>query len=201
MIVQWADAVGICAFALSGFLVGVRERLDLLGIFLVAFLSALGGGVIRDVIVGRNPYAFVYLFPSLLVAGTVLAGFALKLQRKEGVEEKRLFIWSDAAGLASFSVAGGLVALEAGYNLFGTVLLAFITAVGGGIVRDILLNRVPLVLTHQFYGSVAILVGAALYGAWAVGIDGKWATLAIFGGGLFLRLWAYSRKWALPKAD
>ena len=199
MIVELADAVGICAFALSGFLVGVRERLDLLGIFLAAFLSALGGGVCRDVIVGRDPYSFVHLLPSLLVVGTVAAGFLFKLQRKEGMEEKRLFLWSDAAGLASFSVAGALVALDAGYNLFGTVLLAFLTAVGGGIVRDILLNRVPLVLTHQFYGSVAILVGAALYGAWWLEIDGEWSSVVVFSGGLFLRLWAHYRGWSLPK--
>ena len=194
-----ADAIGLVTFAVSGFLMGVRKGLDLLGIVIAAFLTALGGGVIRDVIVGRMPIAFtegsVLLF---VVAGIVLA-FSLRLHTKEQPERFTIFIVMDSIGLVAFAITGALVGIEAQLNLFGVMLLAFITAVGGGMLRDMMVNEVPIVLTSDFYGTVALLIALLVYLCSLAGCLDTFTLMGIAAGALFLRLLAYYKKWQLPK--
>ncbi|BDY12676.1 trimeric intracellular cation channel family protein [Hydrogenimonas cancrithermarum] len=194
-----ADAIGLVTFAVSGFLMGVRKGLDLLGIVIAAFLTALGGGVIRDVIVGRMPIAFtegsVLLF---VVAGIVLA-LSLKLHKKERPERFAIFIVMDSIGLVAFAITGALVGIEAKFNLFGVMLLAFMTAVGGGMLRDMMVNEVPIVLTSDFYGTIALLIALLVYLCSLVGCLGTFTLMSIAAGALFLRLLAYYKKWQLPK--
>ena len=198
-ILELADIVGIVAFALSGYWVAARERLDLLGGFITSFLTALGGGVMRDVIVGRLPYAFVEWWPATIVIVVVFFAFFFGLQRFFDYEKKRIFIVSDSVGLAAFSISGALVGLEAGLGFFGVALLALVTAVGGGVLRDILLNRVPLILSSDFYGSVAIVAGCAIYLLDRIGFLGNWSLSILFVILLLLRLIAYRYSWRLPR--
>jgi uncharacterized membrane protein YeiH len=194
-----AEIIGTIAFTLSGFYVAVKEKLDLLGIFIASFLTALGGGIVRDTIAGRSPYTFTHLLPSILVIGVIGLSVVLKLHQKDEIEKRLYFILSDTLGLVSFSISGALVGIQAGFNFFGVVLLALMTAVGGGVMRDILLNRVPLLLTSEFYGTVALLIGAILYGFEQLGIGGYLAFMAVFVFGTALRLLAYYKQWQLPK--
>ena len=194
-----AEIIGTIAFALSGFYVAIKERLDLLGIFIASFLTALGGGIVRDTIVQRAPSTFTHMLPSLLVIGVIILSIALKLHQKDEIEKTFYFIISDTLGLVSFSISGALIGLQAEFNFFGVVLMALITAVGGGVLRDILLNRVPFLLTSEFYGTVSLLVGAILFAFDAFGIQGYVAFMVVFAFGVSLRLLAYYKKRNLPK--
>jgi len=196
---ELAEFIGTLAFALSGYFVGVKERLDFLGIFITSFLTALGGGVIRDVIVERKPISFVDpTFPTI-VLGVILIATLFKLHKNSSLENKSYFIISDTLGLVSFAISGTLVALQAHFSIFGVFLTALITAVGGGVLRDMLINRVPLLLKSDFYGSVAIVVAILIYILDRFSMTNIfWITL-IFIFGVALRLVAYYKDWHLPK--
>jgi uncharacterized membrane protein YeiH len=194
-----AEIIGTIAFALSGFYVAVKEKLDWLGVFIASFLTALGGGIVRDNIADRPPYTFTHMLPTTLVIVVIVLSIVFGLHHKNEIEKKFYFIMSDTLGLVSFSISGALVGLHAGFNFFGVILLALLTAVGGGVMRDILLNRVPVLLTSEFYGTVALLVGTILFVLEKIGLVGFVPLMAVFGFGVAVRLLAYYKQWQLPK--
>jgi uncharacterized membrane protein YeiH len=193
-----ADILGIFAFALSGFLVGVRNNLDLLGLIIAASLTALGGGVVRDVILGRTPFAFNEYYPAITVIGTIVLALIFRLYRREQLERQWLFVISDTIGLVAFSITGALLALEAEFNFFGVMILSFLTAVGGGVLRDTMINQVPSVLISDFYGSIAIIVSVLLLILTSIGMLNSWGVAAVAGFAVALRLLAYTKQWHLP---
>lgn len=193
-----ADILGIIAFALSGFLVGVRNNLDLLGIIISASLTALGGGVVRDVILDRTPFAFTEYYPAITVIGTIAAAFVFRLYRREQIERQWLFVISDTIGLVAFSITGALLALAAEFNFFGVIILSFLTAIGGGVLRDILINQVPSVLVSDFYGSIALIVSILLLLFSAIGVLTTASVALVAGLAIALRLLAYHKGWHLP---
>lgn len=193
-----ADLIGIVTFAYAGLLVGIERKLDLLGLIILAMLTALGGGILRDVLVGRIPYTLTHTLPSVAVLATVAVVLLLKLYNFKNLENTRLFIIADAVGLSAFSIAGAMVGIEAGLNGFGVVLVGFITAVGGGIIRDVLINRVPLLLRRDFYGSVAILVAFGVWCLDAAGWRSETGLMLLFAAGVAVRLGAYFKGWKLP---
>ena len=194
-----ASWIGGAAFALSGFLVGVRQQLDVMGVFILSFLTANGGGLLRDVLIGQTPYALTDMSGFIIVLLTFVFGLVLYRFKYAAVEQKSLFVLSDSIGLAAFSLTGTLVGLEAELSVFGVVVLSFITAVGGGLLRDIIVREVPAILKSDFYGSVAILVALAIYGLDVAGYSSDWNILAVFVGALLLRLVAYKMRWHLPR--
>ncbi len=198
-LLEVAEIVGILSFALSGFFVASSAGLDLLGIFIASFLTALGGGVIRDVIADKPLYAFTNNIASVLVILVVVTGVLFRLHRFNNIEKNRYFLFADTLGLVSFSVSGALVGLEAEFNFSGVVLLSLITAVGGGVLRDMLINEVPFILTSEFYGTVAIIVGMVIYLLDRAALLGIVSVTVVFLLGIMLRLTAVWRNWHLPK--
>jgi len=198
-ILYFIDIIGIISFTISGFLISVKHHLDLLGISLMAFVTALGGGIIRDTIAGKIPLAFTDTILPMVVMLTLVISLLLKLHQKENLERKEIFILSDSIGLISFSVSGALVAISIDVNFFGVVMLSFITAIGGGIIRDVLINHVPLVLSKDFYGTVAIIVAIAMYTLNSFDILNNISVGFIFILGLILRIYANKHDWKLPK--
>lgn len=198
-ILYFIDIIGIISFAISGFLISIKHDLDMLGIFLMAFVTALGGGIIRDTIAGRIPYSFTDSILPLVVLVTLIIAIILKLHKKENLDRKELFIFSDSIGLISFSISGALVALSIGANFFGVVILSFITAIGGGIIRDVLINHIPLVLSKDFYGTVAIIIAILMYTLNSIDMLNNMSVLSVFIFGLVLRVMARKYKWKLPK--
>lgn len=194
-----ADIVGTIAFTLSGFMVATKDRLDLLGIMIASFLTALGGGILRDTIADRTPYAFTNLLPTILVLSVIIISIIFKFYKQSKIINNFYFIISDSIGLVSFSITGALVGLMVDFNIFGVVLLAFSTAVGGGIMRDSILKRVPVILVSELYGTVAILVGIAINILDYYNSISQLTLLIVFSSGLTLRLVAYYQKWHLPK--
>ena len=191
--------IGTAAFAISGYLVGVRKRLDLLGVLILALLTAVGGGIMRDAIVGRIPLVFTQNTAWIVIGITLLLAWLLKLQHSQKRKLAAVFLLADSIGLVAFTITGAQVGLSLDLNLFGVVMLGFITAVGGGIVRDMLVNDIPMILRKDFYGTVSVIIGLVMYilDSWDW-INPLTLNLLLFGG-YALRLWAHRVAWRLPK--
>lgn len=189
---------GTAAFTVSGYLVGYRKGLDLLGVIIVALLTAIGGGIIRDTMIGRLPVVFVDNSSLIMIAATLLIAWVFNLAKKE----QRILAWSfylaDAIGLVAFSITGAQIGLLYELNLFGVVSLAFVTAVGGGMVRDVLVNEVSQILTEGIYGTIAVLIGLAMYLLDTQGLLNAWTLYFIAVAGLGLRILAIITKKNLP---
>lgn len=198
-ILDVAEVIGIIAFALSGFLIAVEAKLDILGIFIASFLTAFGGGATRDIIVGRELYAFSNNYASVLVIAVIMIAIYFKMQKLKDIEKHPLFVSADTLGMVSFAISGAMIGLESGISFFGVVLLSLITAVGGGVMRDILINKVPLILVSEFYGSVALFVGMLIYGLGVLSWLNTFTIMIVFVLGICLRWLALSRDWHLPK--
>lgn len=193
-----SEYIGIIAFAMSGFFVAVRSQLDFLGVLISVFLTAFGGGILRDIIVDKTPYTFTHDLPGIIVFSLMVLLIVFRFHKRASVENKLWFILSDSIGLVSFSITGALIGLENGLNFTGVLALSFITAVGGGIVRDVIINEVPFVFKTGFYGTVSLLVGACMYGFHAFDIMGMPALIVVFLCGVVLRVLAYYKKWSIP---
>jgi uncharacterized membrane protein YeiH len=157
------DITGVFVFALSGGLVAVKKRLDLFGVMVLAGAAALGGGVLRDVLIGDTPPVGISdwrLVGTAAAAGAVTFVFHPRVARIS--KYVRLL---DAVGLAVFAVGGSLKALGAGVSPLAAVLVGGITAVGGGMLRDVLAGQVPEVLRRELYAVPALLGSAALVAA------------------------------------
>ena len=199
VILEAADFIGVASFALSGFLTGVRHRLDIFGVALLSFLTALGGGIARDVIVGRIPVSMQSAHLYAVVLAAIGTAIVLKLHKKTELEQKLIFVASDAIGLAAFSIGGAMTAISAGLNLFGTAALALLTAVGGGMARDMLVNDVPTILKSEFYATIAIFVGITVYVLNGYEALNLYAIFLLFALAVTIRMVAYKREWRLPK--
>ena len=164
------DLIGTVAFAISGALVGVGKKMDLFGTIVLAVSTACGGGVIRDIVVGnippnmfRNP-----LYVSIAAVVAVIVFFLCYWHRKmpkwAGPLYDRMLFWFDTLGLAAFTVDGIMVGISCGYesNAFLLAFLGFLTAVGGGTLRDVLAGRILLVLTLPLGERTAMILGFSL---------------------------------------
>ncbi len=194
-----ADIIGIIAFTTSGFLTATKNNLDILGILILSSLTALGGGIIRDAILNTPPFAFTSMYPVITLLITLSIIYGLKIYKKNSVETKWIFVLSDTIGLVAFSITGALLAIGAEFNFFGIVVLSFITAVGGGVTRDILINQVPNVLRSDFYGSIAIITALLLSLFEILNILSDISILVLAFCMIILRVIAYKRNWHLPR--
>ena len=193
-----ADIVGIISFALSGFLIAVHMKLDILGIFISAFLTAFGGGMIRDIIANKTPYIFTQSLPIILILGTIFFAVIFKFHKINDLEGRIAFVITDTIGLASFAISGALIAMQVDFNFIGIILLSLLTAIGGGTLRDVIINRIPAVLISDFYGAIAIIIALVIIGTDYFYEINNLSLLIIFIFGVALRLIAYYKKWNLP---
>jgi len=153
------DLVGITAFAASGAMAGVRARLDIFGVCVLGATTALGGGVLRDVLLGITPPASVsdwrYLLTPIVVALLVFRFHPRIARLRRGV------LVLDAAGMGLFATGGAASALQHGAGVAAACVIGMTTAIGGGALRDVLLLEVPYVLRKEIY-ALAALAGAAV---------------------------------------
>lgn len=192
----YAYLIAITAEAMSGALAAGRRNMDLFGVALIAFITALGGGTVRDILLGNFPVtwtqhpAYIYL--------TICAGLFTMLVARFMHHLHRLFLLLDAMGLIAFTVIGCNVALRLDYSLPVVVMAGITTGIFGGILRDILCNRTPLVLCEELYASVSLLVALLYLALRHFGVDEDLNLLASFICGLALRLAALRWSWSLP---
>lgn len=197
-----ADLGGVFLFALEGALVAVRADLDLFGILVLAFVTSVGGGIVRDLILGERPPAAFRdrRYPGLALLAVL--GVAVAALATGGVAR-----WTpplaltilDAAALALAAVAGARKAMDHGLNSASVIGLGVLTGCGGGCIRDVLIAEVPRVLRSDFYASAAI-AGALLLvvAVRRLGVAPVAAALATGIGIFALRVLAVLRAWALP---
>lgn len=189
------DIIGTVAFAYSGFVAGARKQLDLLGVVIVAFLTASAGGALSQLLLGQVPRVLTDQLAISLILITVLIGLGLHWTGIRRVERRWTFVTADAIGLAAFALSGARLALQNDLGVFGTTLLAFLTAVGGGLLRDSLIGDIPVVLRSGFYGIIAVLVGLIVFATDRLGLAHDVTLVVIFAGAVMLRLVAHARAW------
>lgn len=154
------DALGTFAFAVSGATAAIRSRYDIFGILVLAFVTAIGGGTTRDLLIGNTP---VNWLTDTLTIWSILAGFlfGLLLHRKIGKWEGWFFFF-DAVGLGVFTVTGVQIGLQAGMGIGISVALGAITGCFGGVIRDVLAATKPLIFRKEIYASASV-IGGLLY--------------------------------------
>jgi uncharacterized membrane protein YeiH len=193
------DLAGTFVFALEGALAAILARLDIFGVLVLSFATALGGGVVRDVLIGATPPAALRDWRYTGVAFT--AGVAtFFFHHFVQAIPSGVIITFDAAGLSLFAIAGTEKARAHGLHPFIAMLLGTITGVGGGTLRDIFLARVPTVLLSDIYATAALAGSAVMVGARRSGLR---PALAAAAGGtccFVLRLVAVWQHWNLPRA-
>jgi len=192
------NLVGTFAFGLSGGILAVRKKMDLFGVLVLSVATGLGGGIMRDLILGRTPPTTLVDWRYLAAAG--VAGLLVFFDFRQIVRWSRFVTAFDAAGLAIFTVTGTTIALSAGLGPVPAVLLGMLTGIGGGALRDMMAAEVPLVLRSEIY-AVASLLGAIIITlanqAQALGPAAEIiAALATF----VLRMVSVWRGWKIPIA-
>ena len=196
---QLFDLVGIFVFALSGGVLAVRQRLDLFGVLVLACATAVTGGIVRDVLIGAIPPAALADWRYLATA--MAAGVASFLWHRQIERMRNPVQVFDGAGLALFAVLGTSKALAFGLSPFAAILLGIITGIGGGIARDLLVARTPVVLQQTELYAVAAMVGGGIV-AIAHALGWPQAPAMVVGALLCfgLRFGAIRRGWRLPVA-
>jgi uncharacterized membrane protein YeiH len=193
-----ADLIGVAVFAASGASAGVAKRLDLFGVAFVGFAAALGGGILRDVTIGAVP---PLAFADWRYAGAaVLASVAVFWLHPRLNRLRRTVLVLDAAGLGLFTVTGTLKALEAGVPPVGACLLGMLTAIGGGLIRDLLTGEIPIVLQRDVYAMVALggaILVTILQRLGQTGVLPLVTAASLMTG---VRLLALYRRWSAPVA-
>lgn len=193
------EAVATVAFALSGIIEGARKRLDAVGICVVAGLAAFGGGTLRDVLLDRRPLYWVQ-HPSWLWALLGLCAGAMMLMRaRDLAPTERAMQWPDAVGLGFFAAGGTQIALTASLPAIAAVLMGVITAVFGGVLRDIVCNQIPRAFSdHRPYAVCAFLGGWTLVALQWAGVPAAVSVPASAGAATLLRMAAIYFDWRLP---
>ena len=189
------DFAGVAVFAASGALAAARRSLDLLGVVVVATVTAIGGGTVRDVLLGRAVFWTahpVYLYV-ILVAALATIAYARRYHPPE-----RLLAVLDAFGLAFFTISGAQIAEGLEHTGIVVVVMGTLTGVAGGVIRDLFLGEIPLILRKgQIYASAAI-AGATLYQLLQHGVDREAAAAAGMVTVVAARLGAIAFNWTLP---
>lgn len=199
-VLTFAEAAATLAFALSGLLAAARARMDAVGVVIVSGLAAFGGGTLRDVLLDRRPFFWVehalWLWGLLALAVAAM----VFLRARHFALTERAMQWPDAVGLGLFSAGGTQIAQAQGLPAIVAVLMGMVTAVFGGVLRDIVCNRVPEAFRdHRPYALCAFAGGWVLVGLAAAGAD---AWLALLLAALLttaLRMAALLGGWTLPR--
>ena len=199
LLITILDLLGVFANGLLGGAVARGQDMDMFGFAAMGMVSGLGGGIIRDVLLQHGPPAAL-VHPAYIP--TALAGAAVAFViHVEHRAWDRMFILVDAAAISLWATAGALLTLAAGLGWLPAVLLGTITAVGGGVTRDVMLQRVPAVFTNgQLYATVAIFVAAIqVVCVKTLGVHDTAGTLIAIAAGFVLRIAACRRGWRLPR--
>lgn len=202
------EIIGIIAFAISGTMVGIKRKMDIFGVNVLAITTAFGGGLMRDLILGKTPPT-VFQNAVLVTLAALLANiiFTLiyfnKLHINLNKTYDALLFWFDTFGLAAFVVDGTMIAVDAGFqeNMFLVVFTGFMSGVGGGALRDILANQMPDIFIKRIYavaaitGSLFMMLLYRLLHSWQAAMLGGFIIVII------LRFLAAHFKWNLPKIN
>jgi len=193
------DLIGTAAFAASGAWAGVRREMDLFGIMVLGMVTAIGGGTLRDILLGDTPPFCLkdetYLWLSVIISLSIFFG------HRHLTLLKNPLLYFDAIGLGTFVVIGTGKALAFGLGPFGAVLMGVMTATAGGLIRDVLSNQVPLILRKEIYASACLAGGGLMVLLYNTSLPRELTLLLTASSVILLRIIAIRRNWSLPQAD
>ncbi|MEJ5997500.1 trimeric intracellular cation channel family protein [Corynebacterium sp. H130] len=191
--------IGITAEGMTGALAAGRLKMDLFGVAVIASVTAIGGGTIRDIVLGHYPLSWV-AEPQYLVLVWIAALVTVAMPFL--LENFRIaFLVLDAIGLSAFAVIGTEVALRLGHGFIIALVASVITGVFGGVLRDILCGRIPLVFQKELYASIAVLATVIYFALLALGVHESVTAAVAVAVSMIVRLLAIWRGWALPVFD
>jgi uncharacterized membrane protein YeiH len=190
------DLLGVAVFAITGALVASRKQMDIVGFALLATVTGIGGGTLRDLVLGLAPAFWVQqpVYVAVCIAVAAIVFFSAHIPESR----YRLLLWLDALGLSFFCVVGADKALAAGTGWFIAIVMGVITATFGGVVRDVLGGEIPVILRKEIYATAALAGSAAFVAGIAAGVPAVAAALAGFALCFAIRGTALQRGWSLP---
>ncbi len=196
MTVAWEllTFIGTVAFAMSGSISAMEEEYDILGVYVLGLVTAFGGGLIRNVLIGASPL-MLWQHNSLLITAAIAISVVYFVPDL-WFRHMRKWVFFDAVGLSAFAIQGALYAAQQNLPLPAVVMAALLTGSGGGIIRDLLARRKPLIFREEVYGVWAMLGGLAI--GLGFGREG-WQLYALFGVILGLRMLSVHFNWRLPR--
>ena len=196
-IILLLDYIGTCVFAISGALAGMRHRFDPFGVLILGAVTAVGGGSLRDVLIGRTPVGWMQdiNYAYLIILGTFIA----ILFRKYLVYVRRTMFLFDSIGLGLFTIIGVEIGLATGLNPVICILIGTLSASFGGVIRDILSNEVPLIFHKEVYASLSILGGITYLLLQETALPSNWAYVLTSSMVVILRILAVRYNWMIPK--
>ena len=198
------EIIGAAAFAVSGAMAALEHESDIFGVIFLAVVTALGGGVIRDLLLGVTPpkmfVSYVYLAVAAVAALVVFADAYIRREKYRKHRDKLDSINNmfDAVGLAVFTVSGMNTAMQQSDNVLLILALGMSTGVGGGMLRDMMINKMPKVLRKRVYAVASLLGGGVYYGLFALGVHETIAAVSGMVVIIALRVLATVYKWNLP---
>jgi uncharacterized membrane protein YeiH len=198
LLIQTLDLFGTMAFAVTGAYKAIEHKSDIVGIIILATMTGVAGGVVRDVIFDRNlPMAIANPLYLIITTSTAIAIFFLHRALKK---HWNLFLQFDAIGLGVFTIIGATFAYHtAGLNFLAMAFAGLLTAIGGGILRDVFVNEVPIVFVKELYASASFAGVVIFFALLALGIDLNLAAIPSIVAVTSLRLLAMKYNWNLPR--
>jgi len=189
--------IAITAEAMTAALSAGRRKMDWVGVCIIACVTALGGGTIRNILLGHYPMSWIEHPEYILITagGAIAAGLIASFMKKL----KTLFLFLDALGLVVFSIIGCQLAEQMHLPVLIIVLSGVITGCGGGVLRDILCNDIPLLFRKEIYATASLLTGLLYIGFERLGISADAASITAAILGLLVRLLAIKYKWEMPR--
>ena len=191
------DLLGTAAFAASGALAGIRRDMDIFGVLVLGLVTATGGGTLRDLLLGDNP-PFIFKDETYLYLSVVVSILVFIFHHRLGFLTHPL-TYFDAFGLGTFVVIGTYKAIEYKLGFFGAVMMGVMTATAGGMLRDLLSAKVPMVLQREVYASACLAGGALLYLLQLTAMPPNFIALLAASTVIILRLLASRYNWSLPR--
>lgn len=189
------EFLGTCAFAISGIRLASAKSVDWFGAFVVGFVTATGGGTLRDLLLGVTPF---WMLSSVYIWCTIVALLAVIVFSTQLVKLNNTFLWFDSIGLGLFVVVGTEKTLNLGYPFWVVLIMATITGVVGGMIRDILINEIPAIFRQEWYALACIMGVFIYYGLDFLGLDAVFVQVATAVSVFVIRLIATRYHLVLP---
>lgn len=196
---QILDILGTMAFAISGVLTAMHKRLDPFGVFVIAFVTAVGGGTLRDVLIGRTPVGWMQNLE--YVYAIIIGFFVAVIFRKKLNRLRTSLFFFDTIGLGVFTLIGLEKGVEINLHPVICIALGTMTACFGGVLRDILCNEIPVVFRKEIYATICIVGGAVFFLLKKLDASEDLIYLVTSGVIIALRLMAVIFKWSLPPLE
>ncbi|MFT5252601.1 MAG: putative membrane protein YeiH [Flavobacteriales bacterium] len=193
------DIIGTIAFAMSGALTAISKKLDPFGVFIIAFVTAVGGGTLRDVMIGRTPVGWMLNLEYVYVIALAFV-LSILFRRKFDKLRTSLFLF-DTIGLGVFTLIGLEKGINIGLHPVICIALGTITACFGGVIRDILCNEIPVIFRKEIYATICILGGVVFFMLKKLQLNEDALYLSTSMVIIFVRLMAVKFKWYLPVLD